>query len=201
VKSFRLSFATSPASLGWSSCMGVLSSFHPAVRSWFDGRFPHGPSPPQISGWPAIRRRENTLIAAPTGSGKTLAAFLVCIDEFYHQALPLARFGCGEDEPFRLDPNPSLASSGSRSVAKHLSTHSSTHSSTDFSTQRERPKGVEVLYISPLKALAVDIQENLSTPLAEIEALARSMGLPVPEIRIGMRSGDTSASARAALLM
>jgi ATP-dependent Lhr-like helicase len=59
---------------------------------------------------------------------------------------------------------------------------------------------VLVLYISPLKALAADIQENLSKPLAEIEALAHSMGFPVPEIRIGMRSGDTPASARAAML-
>ncbi len=59
---------------------------------------------------------------------------------------------------------------------------------------------MSVLYISPLKALAADIQENLSTPLAEIEALAQSMGFPVPQIRIGMRSGDTPASARAAML-
>ena len=167
--------------------MGVLSSFHPAVRRWFMGRFPEGPSPPQVSGWPAIARRENTLIAAPTGSGKTLAAFLVCIDEFYRQALPLARFGCDEDEPFRLEPLP-------------FESHSSSVPVRGVGEQGERPKGVEVLYISPLKALAVDIQENLTKPLAEIEGLARSMGMPVPEIRIGMRSGDTPASARAAML-
>lgn len=167
--------------------MGVLSSFHPAVRRWFMGRFPEGPSPPQVSGWPAIARRENTLIASPTGSGKTLAAFLVCIDEFYREALPLARFGCDEDEPFRLEPLP-------------FESHSSSGPVRGVGEQGERPKGVEVLYISPLKALAVDIQENLTKPLAEIEGLARSMGMPVPEIRIGMRSGDTPASARAAML-
>ena len=171
--------------------MAVLSSFHPAVRRWFEERFPQGPTPPQVSGWPPIARRENTLIASPTGSGKTLAAFLVCIDEFYRQALPLARFGCDADEPFRLEPSPRQPPSpGSRSA----------HSTSSDGKPGERPKGVEVLYISPLKALAVDIQENLSTPLVEIEALARSMGLPVPEIRVGMRSGDTSASARAAML-
>ena len=167
--------------------MGVLSSFHPAVRHWFEGRFPQGPSPPQVSGWPPIARRENTLIAAPTGSGKTLAAFLVCIDDFYRQALPLARFGCDGDGPFQLDPGPRQAPSGA-------------HSTRSGGEHGERPVGVEVLYISPLKALAVDIQENLSTPLVEIEALARSMGLPVPEICIGVRSGDTPASARAAML-
>ncbi|MGY8739209.1 MAG: DEAD/DEAH box helicase, partial [bacterium] len=64
----------------------------------------------------------------------------------------------------------------------------------------DRPAGVEVVYISPLKALAADIQQNLEKPLAEIEEVARRMGLPVPEVRVGMRSGDTPASARAAML-
>jgi ATP-dependent Lhr-like helicase len=57
-----------------------LSLFHPAVRGWFERRFPSGPTEPQRRGWPAIARREHTLVAAPTGSGKTLAAFLVQID-------------------------------------------------------------------------------------------------------------------------
>ena len=63
----------------------------------------------------------------------------------------------------------------------------------------DRPAGVEVVYISPLKALAADIQQNLEKPLVEIEEVARGMGLPVPEVRVGMRSGDTPASARAAM--
>ena len=46
----------------------AMSAFHPAVWRWFEGRFPQGPSEPQTDGWPAIRRREHTLIAAPTGS-------------------------------------------------------------------------------------------------------------------------------------
>jgi len=88
--------------------MGVLSSFHPAVRRWFEGRFPEGPSPPQESGWPAIAARKHTLIAAPTGSGKTLSAFLVCIDEFYQRALREREQRAGFDttEPFRLEPDP-----------------------------------------------------------------------------------------------
>ena len=65
-----------------------LDAFHPAVRRWFEGRFPQGPSEPQIAGWPAIRRREDTLIAAPTGTGKTLAAFLVCISAPMHLFTP-----------------------------------------------------------------------------------------------------------------
>jgi ATP-dependent Lhr-like helicase len=191
--------------------MSVLSSFHPAVRLWFEGRFPDGPSPPQISGWPAIARRENTLIAAPTGSGKTLAAFLVCIDEFYRRSLARARFGCEADVPFRLDPDPEPEPI--RSIARRSTTRGapfgdrSPRASSDAlssgassAAETDRPTGVEVLYISPLKALAVDIQENLAKPLADIATIARQMGLPVPEIRVGMRSGDTPASARAAML-
>ena len=78
--------------------MEVLEDFHPAVRRWFAGRFPQGPSAPQATGWPAIRRREDTLIAAPTGTGKTLAAFLVCIDSFFCRAGSGARTGCGGKE-------------------------------------------------------------------------------------------------------
>ena len=58
----------------------VLELFHPVLRTWFERRFPHGATPAQAAGWPAIARGEHTLIAAPTGSGKTLSAFLVCID-------------------------------------------------------------------------------------------------------------------------
>ena len=61
----------------------MLESFHPAVRAWFEGRFPAGPTEPQAAGWQEIAAGRHTLIAAPTGSGKTLAAFLVCIDRFY----------------------------------------------------------------------------------------------------------------------
>ncbi len=54
--------------------------FHPVLRRWWAGRFGE-PTAAQTEGWAAIRRGENTLIAAPTGSGKTLAAFLTAIDE------------------------------------------------------------------------------------------------------------------------
>ncbi|MDX1534443.1 MAG: DEAD/DEAH box helicase, partial [Thermoplasmata archaeon] len=52
------------------------------------------------------------------------------------------------------------------------------------------------LYVSPLKALANDINRNLRAPLAEMEALAEAEGLEVPRIRVAVRSGDTSASER-----
>ncbi|MDG2335329.1 MAG: DEAD/DEAH box helicase [Myxococcota bacterium] len=156
-----------------------LEGFHPAVREWFEGRFPQGPSLPQEHGWPAIADRRDTLIAAPTGSGKTLAAFLVCIDRFYQDALRaqgrrgeagLPLFGAEV-----LGPDPAEDEAASR-------------------------PGIEVVYVSPLKALAADIQHNLQEPLEEIAELARRRGYPVPELRIALRSGDTPASARAAML-
>jgi ATP-dependent helicase Lhr and Lhr-like helicase len=132
----------------------ALELFHPAVRTWFERRFPHGPTEAQARGWPAIARGEDTLIAAPTGSGKTLSAFLLCIDRLYRAA------ALGE-----------LAETG-----------------------------VQVVYVSPLKALVVDIRQNLEDPLEQIAEVARELGLIAPEIRVGSRSGDTPASARVAIL-
>ncbi|WP_214366796.1 ATP-dependent helicase [Pseudonocardia sp. H11422] len=53
-----------------------------------------------------------------------------------------------------------------------------------------------VLYVSPLKALAVDVQRNLRSPLAGIRQAAQRIGAPVPDITVGMRTGDTPADER-----
>lgn len=53
-----------------------------------------------------------------------------------------------------------------------------------------------VLYVSPLKALAVDVERNLRAPLAGIRHTADRLGETVPEITVGVRSGDTSAADR-----
>jgi ATP-dependent helicase Lhr and Lhr-like helicase len=132
----------------------VLETFHPAVRTWFERRFPDGPTAPQSGGWREIADGRHTLIAAPTGSGKTLAAFLVCIDRMYGAHLE------------------------GRSLAE----------------------GPAVVYVSPLKALAVDIHQNLEAPVREIRAVAAELGLSAPEIRVAVRTGDTAASERAAML-
>ena len=60
--------------------------------------------------------------------------------------------------------------------------------------------GTRVVYVSPLKALAVDIAENLERPLAEIGAAATAMGLTPAPIRVAVRTGDTTGSQRAALV-
>src|SRR5271155_5490023 len=59
----------------------------------------------------------------------------------------------------------------------------------------------EVLYVSPLKALGNDIQKNLEVPLGEILALAGQRGLLMPEIRTAVRTGDTLAHERRAMLV
>ena len=53
-----------------------------------------------------------------------------------------------------------------------------------------------VLYISPLKALAVDIERNLRSPLTGVGHAARRLGLAEPDIRVGVRTGDTAADER-----
>src|SRR5688500_7806885 len=55
-----------------------------------------------------------------------------------------------------------------------------------------------VLYVSPLKALAVDVERNLRAPLTGIGQAAARLGLPRPEIRVGIRSGATPADQRRA---
>ena len=62
------------------------------------------------------------------------------------------------------------------------------------------PNTCQVMYVSPLKALAVDISENLEAPLTEIADLARSMGFEPPDLRVGVRSGDTTSSQRATMI-
>src|SRR4051794_36343953 len=53
-----------------------------------------------------------------------------------------------------------------------------------------------VLYVSPLKALAVDVERNLRAPLAGIRATAQRLGAHQPDISVGVRSGDTPATER-----
>jgi ATP-dependent helicase Lhr and Lhr-like helicase len=59
----------------------------------------------------------------------------------------------------------------------------------------------EVLYISPLKALGNDIQKNLEIPLGEILRKAAERGLLMPEIRVGVRTGDTLMHERRNMLV
>src|SRR5580704_1095479 len=59
---------------------------------------------------------------------------------------------------------------------------------------------LEVLYVSPLKALGNDIQKNLEIPLGEILQLAAERGFLMPEIRTAVRTGDTLMHERRKML-
>jgi len=61
------------------------------------------------------------------------------------------------------------------------------------------PDAIEVVYVSPLKALSSDVQRNLEMPLAGIRDAARELGFADPGIRTALRTGDTSPAARAAI--
>ncbi len=53
-----------------------------------------------------------------------------------------------------------------------------------------------VLYVSPLKALAVDVERNLRAPLTGIRQASQRLDLPIPDLQVGIRSGDTPADER-----
>src|SRR5436305_3420508 len=59
---------------------------------------------------------------------------------------------------------------------------------------------VQILYVSPLKALNNDIQRNLERPLSELRERFEAAGKAFPEIRVAVRTGDTPQSARARMI-
>src|SRR5699024_4510595 len=72
----------------------------------------------------------------------------------------------------------------------------------DRLASRPRPQDplarCRVLYVSPLKALAVDVERNLRSPLVGIGHAANRLGLTAPEVSVSVRSGDTPARERRA---
>jgi len=66
--------------------------------------------------------------------------------------------------------------------------------------QRPLDNGVYLVYVSPLKALNNDVQRNLERPLAELKERFEAAGETFPEIRVAVRTGDTSPSQRARMI-
>ena len=58
----------------------------------------------------------------------------------------------------------------------------------------------QVVYVSPLKALAVDIAENLERPLREIAEVAAELGLDAPDLRVAVRTGDSTSGERSSMV-
>jgi ATP-dependent Lhr-like helicase len=64
----------------------------------------------------------------------------------------------------------------------------------------DRKQRCRVLYVSPMKALAVDVERNLRSPLTGIGHAARRLGLAEPDIAVAVRTGDTAADERRRML-
>ena len=183
-------------------------------RDWFASRG-WSPREHQLALLAKAREERSALLIAPTGAGKTLAGFLPTLvelsgegftrDDYSH--LPLKGGGrhalgrasaterdgwgsaAGTEQAAAPHPNPppfrgrepdQFASGEASGLEKARPTLISTGRGV------RRSSGLHTLYISPLKALAVDIARNLETPVAEI-------GLP---IKIETRTGDTPVSRR-----
>jgi ATP-dependent Lhr-like helicase len=147
-----------------------MDQFSQSTREWFLGAF-SAPTPAQNGAWNAISSGSHALVVAPTGSGKTLAAFLWALDRLLASA---------PAEPEALPALDPAAAKGKKA--------------------RPPKRKTRVLYISPLKALGVDVERNLRAPLIGITQTAKRLGLPAPLITVGVRSGDTTTADRRALL-
>ena len=153
-----------------TSATTVIESFHPALAAWFRSRFALGPTEPQARAWPLVRSGADVLVASPTGTGKTLTGFMVAIDAAYRR-----RLAGSLSAP--------LGSSGEPAEVEPPATM----------------RGPEVVYVSPLRALAADVHENLQVPLDGVRAAAAGLGIDLPELTVAVRTGDTPAAARASM--
>ena len=164
----------------------ALAPFLVPTRAWFARAF-GTPTIAQALGWPEIAAGNHVLVVSPTGSGKTLTAFLWAIDGLWRELAPTH------------DAEVSWATAASPDRGENRSNGVSLTPA----TRRRRPApgdpppGVRVLYVSPLKALNHDIARNLEVPLAGIAREAQAMGHPLPEIEVGVRTGDTPSAERA----
>ncbi len=156
-----------------------LERFSPATREWFSGAFP-APTAAQSGAWDAISSGQHALVVAPTGSGKTLSAFLWALDRLL------------SDKPLVEKPTAPVVE---KSVVEPVET-TATGRSGRSRQARPAARPTRVLYISPLKALGVDVERNLRSPLVGITQTARRLGTEPPAITVGVRSGDTTSADR-----
>jgi len=159
-------------------------------QKWFASRG-WSPREHQLALLAKAREDRSALLIAPTGAGKTLAGFLPTLVELSESShLPLKGggrraqrdgWGAAANTEQAADPHPDPPPFRGKEPEQHAA-------KTFISTGRgvKRTGGLHTLYISPLKALTVDIARNLETPVAE-------MGLP---IKIETRTGDTPLSRR-----
>ncbi len=171
-----------------TDCEDVLELFHPIVGQWFRQSFGQ-PTSAQQQAWPSIAAGEHTLLLAPTGSGKTLAAFLIAIDRLL---FPPGNRG-GDRPRARNEPGCQDRTSKARKIETSIDANRRQGPADQLANS---PAGVRLLYLSPLKALGVDVERNLRAPLAGVRALAEREGHPYRPVRVGIRTGDTPSPER-----
>ena len=178
--------------------MALLDRMAPDTRllpdvflRWFESRG-WTPRAHQLELLAKAEQGRSVLLIAPTGGGKTLAGFLPTLVELSSLPPPLrgrstaegGREGGNFTDSEPVDHPPPQPSPSRGEVAHRASGDGRRLISTGRGIRREG--GLHTLYISPLKALAVDIARNLEAPVDE-------MKLP---IRLETRTGDTPASKR-----
>src|SRR3982751_5490768 len=116
-----------------------------------------------------------------------LALFLPAVEEWFRRSL-------GEPTPVQRDGWPGI-SAGKNTLLLAPSGPGKTLAAflaclDGLWRQDPLSRGVQVLYVSPLKALNNDIYRNLQVPLQGVAAAARDMGIRLPEIEAAVRTGD-----------
>ena len=172
--------------------------FHPVIRQWFDRRFSR-PTAAQAQGWEAVGQGRHTLIAAPTGSGKTLAAFLTCIDRLVRQGLE----GSLPDttQVVYVSPLKALSNDIQKNLARPLeeiaelgaADASAADAYFDYIgpdyTGINGPAGINPGFDALIPGNARECEGMRGFGEKTADAIW-------PEIRVGVRTGDTSAAAR-----
>ncbi|MGB0065485.1 MAG: DEAD/DEAH box helicase, partial [Terracidiphilus sp.] len=175
-----------------------FACFHPVTAAWFKAVF-DAPTAPQRMGWPVIARGENALILAPTGTGKTLAAFLWCLDRLMLDGREPGTKGTREREKGGTQRNSSqrILYQGTASAVPKAPPNQAGALAPEAIPAKPQSQGCRIVYVSPLKALAVDVERNLRSPLAGMANMARRMGVAFHEPQISVRTGDTPQRERA----
>ena len=159
-------------------------------RRWFAARG-WSPRDHQLELLAKARDDRSALLIAPTGAGKTLAGFLPTLVELSGPAFsnlsPLAGRGRLVREADR--PGEGVAEAVVTSATPPHPTRRASLAAPPSPRARgegRSSRGLHTLYISPLKALAVDIARNLETPIAEMKLA----------VKVETRTGDTPVSRR-----
>ena len=181
---------------------GFMSTarFHPVIREWFERKFGL-PTEAQAQGWAAVAEGRHTLIAAPTGSGKTLAAFLTCIDRLVRQGLE----GGLPDatQVVYVSPLKALSNDIRKNLTgplEEIAALGATHSSFDKLRMNGGGDGDRVN--AGVNGGGVNLGDDgggvMAGGMGGCEPLPTG-GVGWPEIRIGVRTGDTGAAERRAM--